>query len=475
MSADRAVNLTNTGSSGPKKERTMKMTMPCLKRMLVAAGALALAATCPANQLVNPGFEDGVNGWSTFNGAAAGAAPSVPVRSGNGSLVLPGFGGFGVPGAFQTFPASPGELWDFQGYLLATNTLPGGATFGVLKIVWSDGSVDLPPSTVTFGQGVFGSFPGIESRPVLDSSNSTNAWIFTRAGGIAPSGTTQVKLYVLFVDQNAGTVFCDDLQATNQPPVGPPPPIDFPTNNAPVPTVPASRVLSMYNSSGTYTDHPGINWFAPWSGPGSFFTITNPPGSVVLRKLGLTFWGVEFYAPNQIDATPYNMFHVDVWTPNANQFGIQLVSLGPTEAAQVNFPPESGKILSNQWVSLDVPLSAFTNANPNTVMSMLEQLLFLDDATVGSGVVGGNFYVDNVYFWKAATPPTLSAPAISGSNLSFTVASEADFEYVLQGTATLSPPSWQNLQTNAGTGSPIQFNVPILPANSKQFYRVIVR
>jgi hypothetical protein len=442
---------------------------------LAAALALAVATSAQSqNVLSNPGFEAGTTDWITFNGATAGTAPTDPVRTGSGSLMLPGFGGFGVPGAYQTFPASPGELWDFQGYMLTPSTLPGGATFGLLKIVWSDGTVDIPPGSAIIGTANNGANPGIESTPLLDASSTPNTWIYTRAAGIAPSGTTQVKLFALFVDQSAGTVFFDDLQATNAPPAGPPP-IDFPTNNAPVPTIPASRVLSMYNSSGTYPDHPGINWYASWSGGGSNFTITNPPGSVVLRKLGLTYWGVEFYNPNHIDATPYNMFHVDVWTPNANQFGIQLVSLNPTQPAQVNFPPATGRIVSNQWVSLDIPLSAFTAANSNTVMSMLEQLLFLDDATVGPGVTGGNFYVDNVFFYVAATPPQIQAVAQSGPNLTFQVASQSGFDYVLQATTSLTPPAWTNVQTNAGTGGTLTFSVPITPATAKQFYRVEVR
>ncbi len=440
-----------------------------------AVAVLALAATSSlANVLTNGDFELGTTGWIPFNGATAGTAPTDPVRTGTGSLMLPGFGGFGVPGAYQTFPASAGELWYFEGYMLTPSTLPGGATFGLLKIVWSDGTVDIPPGSALIGTANNGANPGIESTPLLNAGSPPNTWVYTRAAGIAPSGTTQVKLFALFVDQSAGTAYFDDLVATNQPSAGPPP-IDFPTNNAPLPTVPPQRVLSMYNSSGTYPDHPGINWYASWSGGGSNFTITNPPGSVVLRKLGLTFWGVEFYNPNHIDATPYNMFHVDVWTPNANQFGIQLVSLNPTQPAQVNFPPETGRIVSNQWVSLDIPLSAFTAANPATVMSALEQLLFLDDATVGPGVTGGNFYVDNVYFYIAATPPQIRAIGQSGPNLVFEVASQSGFDYVLQSSASLSPPAWTNVQTNSGTGGAIVFSVPINPAAAKQFYRVQVR
>ena len=40
------------------------------------------------------------------------------------------------------------------------------------------------------------------------------------------------------------------------------------TNAAPTPTRPQSAVLSMYNSSGVYTNHPVERWLASWSGAG---------------------------------------------------------------------------------------------------------------------------------------------------------------------------------------------------------------
>jgi hypothetical protein len=426
----------------------------------------------PGNVLTNAGFEVGLTNWTAFNGAAAGTAPTDPVRTGTGSLILPGFGGFGVPGVYQSLPASPGQVWNLEGYMFTSNALSADATFGLLKIVWSDGTSDLPPGTVYVGSANF-SNPGIESRPLLNSTSPTNTWVFTQAQGVAPAGTTQVHLFALFVDQSAGTGYYDDLDAAYVNPVTTPPVvINYPTNNAPTPTVPSARVLSMYNSSGTYVDHSGINWYASWSGGGSDFTITNPPGSVVKKKIGLTFWGVEFYSPNQIDATPYNTFHVDVWTPNANQFGIQLVSLGPTEAAQVNIPPSTGEIVSNQWVSLDIPLSQFANANTNTVMSALQQLLFLDDATVGGGVTGGNFYVDNVYFYVSAVAPNIATLSLSGSVLTLPVPTQNGFNYVLQATPLLAPATWTNVQTNSGTGGTVNFSIPFSPGTPQQFFRI---
>jgi hypothetical protein len=362
--------------------------------------------------------------------------------------------------------------------MLTSNTLPADATFGLLKIVWSDGTSDIPPGSALVGTANNGGNPGIESTPFLNSTSPNNTWIFTRAQGVAPSGTTQVKLFTLMVDQSAGTGYFDDLEASFVTPAVPPPVvIDYPTNNAPTPTVPVSRVLSMYNSSATYPDHAGINWYASWSGGGADYVIVppTPPGSTVKKKLGLQFWGVEFYSPNQIDATPYDTLHVDVWTPTANQFGIQLVSLSPTVPAQVNRPPSSGAIISNQWCSLDIPLREFTNASPATVMSALQQLLFLDNAGVGPGITGGNFYVDNVFFYIAPAAPAIASTYISGSNLIMPVPTESGFNYVLQTSPAVAPTSWTSVVTNSGTGGNVNFSVSINPGTPQKYYRIKVQ
>jgi hypothetical protein len=182
---------------------------------------------------------------------------------------------------------------------------------------------------------------------------------------------------------------------------------DYPTNNAPTPTVAPGSVLSMYNSSGTYTDHGGIGWYANWSGVSSMgdFTITQT-GAVVKNYNGLSYSGVEFYNPNQIDATHYNTLHVDVWT-TANQLAIKLVSTDNGAAPEYIIPASSGTITSNQWVSLDIPLSEFTSLAPTLDLANLDQMLFVDNGDIpGPGVQGGNFYIDNVYFYSnAVTPP----------------------------------------------------------------------
>lgn len=176
-----------------------------------------------ANVLVNPSFEVdafpdqppvvGANGWESFGDSTTASTPSAPARSGVGSLRLNSSGGFFVPGALQTFPASPGQLWDLQGYLRVDEPLPIGDTFGLLKIVFNDGFSDLQPAAVTMGQYGSPAFPGIEALPFADASLFVGEWLFAQAQGIAPPGTIMVTFFALFVDQSAGTVYFDDLRA----------------------------------------------------------------------------------------------------------------------------------------------------------------------------------------------------------------------------------------------------------------------
>lgn len=215
-----------------------KIFRPLLRRFGVwAAVLLSVLGLCSdyasANALSNPGFEvDAVfgaapvpapTGWTVTGNANTASDPNYPVLSGIGSLQLVGGGGFGVPVAFQTFPLSPGEIVDLQGYMLTESALPANATFGLLKIVFQDGAgADLPvgAADVLIGQAGPPANPGVEALPFLDSTSPTNQWIFSQARGIAPAGTAQVSLFGIFVDESPGTIYLDDLQAIIPEPTG---------------------------------------------------------------------------------------------------------------------------------------------------------------------------------------------------------------------------------------------------------------
>lgn len=194
--------------------------LACITVLLLAA-----AATGRANELANPGFEtDAVldaapvattTGWSGDGLGSTASANAAPTRTGIGSLQLASPSAWQVPEAYQTFPATPGQTWNFQGYMLATNTLPAGTTFGLLKIVWADaGGVEIAPGSAIIGGANNSANPGVESTPFLNSGSTPNTWIFTQAKGIAPAGTAMVKLYALLVDESPSTIFLDDLDAS---------------------------------------------------------------------------------------------------------------------------------------------------------------------------------------------------------------------------------------------------------------------
>ena len=256
-----------------------------------------------------------------------------------------------------------------------------------------------------------------------------------------------------------------------------PPPPNYPTNNAPTPIWPAVMVKSLKNSSGTYTDKTGINWYAQWGSTtiGANYTITNT-GRVVLGYKGLTYEGIELdptYAiGGETDLSAANTMHVDLWT-TADQFGIKFVTetigtAGTKFEAEYRMDDVSGLITSNHWVSLDIPLSTWTDLQPSLNLSKLIQMLWTDN--FGAGVQKGNFYIDNVFFYN--NTPVIQSPAHSGTDFTCKVASLPGYSYVLQGSPSLAPTTWTGLQTNAGTGGMLNFTVPITGANPQRYFRI---
>jgi len=191
--------------------------------------AVATSTTSIANVLVNPGFEadasignpptTAVTGWSTSAPVGSSVLTSSspdPTHGGIGSLQLSGPGNGHVPVAYQTFAASPGQTWDFQGFMLVTNQLPANSTFGLIKIVWEDASNSvLSPGSAIIGNAVTnGPALGIESQPYINNTSTPNTWIFTESEGVAPANTAFVQFFAINVDQSAAKIWFDDLNAT---------------------------------------------------------------------------------------------------------------------------------------------------------------------------------------------------------------------------------------------------------------------
>jgi hypothetical protein len=208
------------------------------KIVALAASTLAcalLTSRASANLLANPGFETGatvgagdtpvIPGWGSFDNAYLTSAPNpAPVgpHSGIGSLKL--FSG-GVAGVFQTFAASPGQVYNFNadGLALAADQL-GGTNFALLKIVWMNGGTALQPVASDpnlIGTDNTSGNPGIESAQIT-ASTTPGVWLPYTAQGTAPAGTTNVQVLDLFVNTGgsnsngqSGAAWYDD-EALNQ-------------------------------------------------------------------------------------------------------------------------------------------------------------------------------------------------------------------------------------------------------------------
>jgi hypothetical protein len=206
---------------GLSPRRAAVLAVGLVGTMLFGSPAIA------QNLLLNSGFEDdavmgaepvpAANGWNLVGTGTKNtvSAPSITPHTGVGAFELIGGGSYGVPLGIQSFPAEPGQTFDFQGYMRVDTALPG-ASRAVLKITFQDINTpgDLEPASVTIGTADAPAFPGILGAPELTSSTATGQWVFSQARGVAPANANQVTFLAILVDELPSTAYFDDLQAT---------------------------------------------------------------------------------------------------------------------------------------------------------------------------------------------------------------------------------------------------------------------
>jgi len=168
---------------------------------------------------------------------------------------------------------------------------------------------------------------------------------------------------------------------------------------APVPTVPAENVISLFSNA--YTNVPVDTWATGWLYSTAVLNEIQIDGDDVKLYTNLNFNGIEF-ASQTIDVTSMTRFHMDIWTPNPTAtpaaFKVLLVDFGANgvfgggddKSHEITFTANTVPGLeTREWVQLDVPMSAFTGL---TTRAHLAQLVISGDLST--------VYVDNVYFYK---------------------------------------------------------------------------
>lgn len=250
---------------------------------------------------------------------------------------------------------------------------------------------------VDFGaDGNFGGGDDSEFEVTLDAASTPaltpDAWSsldlpFTMFPGL--TGRTHIS-QVIF-SGGSPTVYVDNMYFYRD--VAP----TEPTAAAPTPTYAAGDVISLFSNA--YANVPIDTWSASWDA--ADVADVQVAGDDAKLYTNLVFAGIEFTgAP--IDATAMTHFRVDIWTPDPTAdpaaFRIKLVDFGAdgsfgggddTEQELAFTATTSPAIATGQWVTLDIPLSAFTGL---AARGHLAQLIFVGDPNT--------VYVDNVLLHK---------------------------------------------------------------------------
>lgn len=222
-----------------------------------------------------------------------------------------------------------------------------------------------------------------------------------------------------------------------------------PAAPAPVPTRNSSNVISLFSNA--YTNVTVDTWNTRWLYSTADESFVKVQGDDVIRYKKLNFVGIEFTSQT-IDVASMDGFHLDIWTPDntnpPNNFKVLLVDFGPNgtfgggDDKSHEITIANPTLVSNNWVSIDVPMSTFAGL---TSRGHLAQMVL-------SGSIP-NVFVDNVYFYKVPSTPTTAAttPTYPSTNV-LSIFSDA---YTNLGGINLNP-SWG--QSTAVSQVPIAGN-----------------
>lgn len=258
------------------------------------------------------------------------------------------------------------------------STPQSDATLSDLKV---DGE-----TIANFSAGVesykYGLVAGTTTVPQITAATSTNAnatVTITQASGIPGDATVKV----VSEDETDSTTYTVSYAITS------------PATAAPAPTArDAADVISIYSDA--YTN---IALDALSAGfDDSDVSEVMIDGNATLEIDFTNFIGIDF-SSNKQDASTMTHFHMDFWTASddltGKVFNSKFSQWGGTggEVSAFELPINTGTspaIVSGSWVSIDVPISDWTNA-PQTRDDIAQFLITSNLDTV---------YVDNIYLYK---------------------------------------------------------------------------
>ena len=173
---------------------------------------------------------------------------------------------------------------------------------------------------------------------------------------------------------------------------------------APNPTLPQDQVISIFSDS--YTGVSNLN-FAAFNDPNVVISAPVANGNQYVSYENLNFVGLGW--DGTVDAAQMTHLHLDVQLKSSGDqnFIVELIDFGGnnqndglpgTDDTAGGYLVPSNQLVKDTWVSVDIPLSAFTRptggggaGNPNT--SNIGLVGFVSTSF-------GSFLIDNVYFYR---------------------------------------------------------------------------
>lgn len=181
-------------------------------------------------------------------------------------------------------------------------------------------------------------------------------------------------------------------------------------------------VVSVYSHA--YANVDGTDFNPNW-GQSTAVTFVTIEGNETMKYANFNYQGTQFASP--LNVTEMEKLHLDMWTADATSVNIFCISTGPVETAYA-LP-----ITPGQWVSYDIPLTAFTGVN------LADIIQFKFDG----GDATPTIYLDNIYFYagdplstseKAENTVTVYPnPVTSGGIVNFSTAIQSVEVYDLAG------------------------------------------
>lgn len=199
-----------------------------------------------------------------------------------------------------------------------------------------------------------------------------------------------------------------------------------PTTLASTPTLSSSQVISVYNSSGTYTNAAtlDISDNQQWGGLFTESSYTISGQSVICLTptalsgtMGTFYHGANLSSSLNVASMKY--LHVDMWVSSATSWTDMAIAPISSQSSSKNGQPLQSIFSSSTagtWASFDISLSTIDSTDL-VDLSQVNQFIVKNSGNSSISSLADNaIYLDNIYFWTDETSTDATAPVWDSSS-----------------------------------------------------------